>query len=69
MTEARYVLLGPLDRSYGSFNQLDRAIEYKDALWRLRGLSCEIKDTQDETDSTHVVDSRFPLGNSVSNYQ
>ena len=45
LSPARYVLESPLGISYGSFSQEERAIEYKDALWRLRGLTCIVVDT------------------------
>lgn len=41
---ARYELKNPNGFSFGSFSQYERAVEYRDALWRLRGLHCVVVD-------------------------
>lgn len=46
--EARYKLISDNGISFGSFNQLERAIHYRDALWRLRGLKCTIQNALEE---------------------
>lgn len=43
---ARYELISTEGISFGSFSDLQRATEYRDALLRLRGLTCDIKDNE-----------------------